>query len=222
MPITVEQFALHYPRLFHMAEAGVWPSIERHGLLSTAALLDLFEVDGALRQSIEFQHRPDRVAITHPKHGTAVIRDQKPMRESSLRLCLNGMTPQEWYALLNSQVFLWVTADRVQTLLNARAYRDSEHTVVTVDTRAFLQKYSDRFSVSPINSGSTIYRPSPRGRETFRPLNDYPFDERRKLRGITNAVAEATVKYAVPDLRDFVICVEHRRGSQLLDVLYQA
>jgi uncharacterized protein DUF7002 len=37
------------PRLFHMAEPGSWAGIQRHGLLSTSALLDLFEVDGDLR-----------------------------------------------------------------------------------------------------------------------------------------------------------------------------
>ncbi|MGO9267979.1 MAG: DUF7002 family protein [Candidatus Binataceae bacterium] len=222
MPITVEQFAVHYPRLYHMAEAGVWPSIARHGLLSTTALLDLFEVNGALRLSIETEHRANAVTIAHAEHGTVVIRDQKPMRESSLRLCLQGMTPQEWYTLLNGRVFFWVTADRVQTLLNARAYRDKEHTVVTVDTRAFLAKYGDRVAISPINSGSTIYNASRRGRQTFRHLSGYPFDERRRLRGIANAVAEAVVEYAVPDLRDFVLRVERKRASNLLEVVYEA
>lgn len=222
MPITPEQFAAHYPRLYHMAEAGVWRSIEQHGLLSTTALLDLFEVNGARRRSIESEHRPESVTITHPKHGSIVIRDQKPMREASLRLCLQGMTPEEWYTLLNGRVFLWVTAERVRTLLNARAYRSREHTVVTVDTRAFLAKYGDRLAISPINSGSTIYSPSQRGRQTFRPLKDYPFDERKKTRGIANAVAEAVVEYAVPNLRDFVLRVEHRRASKLLEVVYEA
>lgn len=221
MPITPEQFAAHYPRLYHMAEAGVWPSIERRGLLSTAALLDLFEVNGARRRSIESEHRPESVTIAHPEHGSIIIRDQKPMREGSLRLCLQGMTPEEWYTLLNGRVFLWVTAGRVQTLLNARAYRNLEHTVVTVDTRAFLTKYGERVAISPINSGSTIYNPSPRGRHTFRRLRDYPFDERKKARGIVNAVAEAVVEYAVPDLRDFVLRVEHRRASRLLEVVYE-
>lgn len=35
------ELAERYPRLFHMAAAGSWPSIERHGLLSTSALLDI-------------------------------------------------------------------------------------------------------------------------------------------------------------------------------------
>ena len=35
-----------YPPLYHMAAEGSWPSIQRHGLLSTSALLDLYEVCG--------------------------------------------------------------------------------------------------------------------------------------------------------------------------------
>jgi len=64
-----------------MAEAGSWPSIRRHGLLSTSALLDLFEVTGVERVRLESQRRPETVKIEHPEHGEALIRDQKPLRK---------------------------------------------------------------------------------------------------------------------------------------------
>lgn len=220
MPISPEQFAVHYPRLYHMAEAGAWPSIEKHGLLSTLALLDFYQVNGEKRCTILSHHRPKSVKITHPQHGAAVIRDQKPMRESALRTCLRGMTPQQWYEMLNGRVFFWVSAERVRTLLNARAYRNREHTVITVETSAFLARYADRTFLSPINSGSTIYNPRERGDGTFRSLNEYPFDERRKLRGLKNAIAEAAVVYAVPDLREFVLRVESRKGDRIVSVGY--
>jgi hypothetical protein len=203
-----------------MAEANIWSSIEKHGLLSTSALLDLFEVDGDLRRKIETEHRPESITIHHREYGTAVIRDQKPMRESALRTCLRGMTPREWYLKLNGQVFPWATGTRVQTLLSAKAYRDRKHTVITVDTAALMQKYADQIVLSPINSGSTIYNPRPRGKQTFLSMGDYPFVQRRKLRGIANAVAEVAMGYAIPDLREFVICVEHRRNGRVLEVLY--
>ena len=44
--LTPEYLAQRWPRLYHMAEAGSWESVKRHGLLSTTALLDLFEVSG--------------------------------------------------------------------------------------------------------------------------------------------------------------------------------
>lgn len=220
MPISPEQFAVYYPRLYHMAEAGAWPSIERHGLLSTLALLDLFEVNGDRRRAILSDHRPESIRIMHPQHGAAVIRDQKPMRESALRTCLRGMTPQQWYEILNSRVFFWVTGERVRTLLNARAYRNREHTVITIETAALLARYADRMSLSPINSGSTIYKPQDRGDETFRSFDQYPFEDRRKLRGLRNAIAEAAVVYSVPDLREFVLRVENRKGDCSADVIY--
>src|SRR5919202_441104 len=102
MGISIEEPAATYPRLYHITSAGSWPNIQRHGLLSTEALLDLFNVDGAFRRNILGARRPECVPIAHPNHGRAIIRDQKPLIESRLRDVLqDGMTPCEWYTLLN-------------------------------------------------------------------------------------------------------------------------
>ena len=45
--------AERYPRLWHMAEVENWELIQRRGLLSTSALLDLFQYEGAKREAIE-------------------------------------------------------------------------------------------------------------------------------------------------------------------------
>src|SRR5205085_872267 len=95
-----------------------------------------------------------------------------------------------------------------------------EHVVITVKTSTLLERHEQRVLLSPINSGSTIYKPVQRGLETFAPLEAYPYDERRRIRGVANAVAELAVEYSVPDLRDFVERVERRRGIQILDVLF--
>src|SRR3989337_250524 len=100
-----------FPRLYHMADKNAWPSIQRHGLLSTTALLDLFGVNGVQRTALESKHRPECVNIHHPKHGAAVIRDQKPMSDKGLARCLNGITPKEWYEILNRRTFFWLTED---------------------------------------------------------------------------------------------------------------
>src|SRR5438552_474742 len=92
-----------YPVLFHMAENGSWDSIARNGLLSTSALLDLFEVPSSVRETIESARRAESIPIQHPRHGQAVIRDNKPLSESALISCLEDMTPQEWYRLLNAR-----------------------------------------------------------------------------------------------------------------------
>ncbi len=220
MKLSVDELARHYPNLYHMAEVNSWPSISKHGLLSTIALLDLFEIDGIKRKKILSRHRPKSVPIEHPRLGSAVIRDQIPMRESALIKCLRDATPREWYEFLNSRVFFWVTKKRVETLLTARAYRSREHLVITVETRPLLERYSDKVLLSPINSGSTIYRPVERGIDTFKTIPDYPFSERRRLRGIANAVAEMAFDYAVPDLRNFVLRVERHKAGRMLEKIW--
>jgi Family of unknown function (DUF7002) len=69
-----------YPLVYHMAAVRSWSSIQHHGLLSTTAILDLFEVKADCREAIESRKRPESVVITHPQHGTATIRDQKPIQ----------------------------------------------------------------------------------------------------------------------------------------------
>lgn len=219
--VSLDELVGHYPYLYHMAEADSWDSIREKGLLSTSALLDLFEVNGKDRFAIESCHRPKSITIEHPKHGRAVIRDQKPMRERSLLKCLRGTTPRKWYEFLNGKVFFWATQHRVESLLNARAYRQKDHLVLKVDTRRLLSKHGPMLLLSPINSGSTIYRPSERSTKMFQALKSYPFEERRKKRGVANAVAEMAFEYGIRDIRQFVVRVEKRREGRLLKVVWE-
>ena len=55
-----------YPKLYHMAEAGSWPLILNHGLLSTSALLDLLECPPDQQELIESRHRPEKVHLHNP------------------------------------------------------------------------------------------------------------------------------------------------------------
>jgi len=207
MPVTPEELAARYPRLFHMADRNSWPSIGAHGLLSTSALLDLFEVDGDDRVQLEQRHRPESVRIEHPVHGSAVIRDQKPMRDADLdRALQDGLTPQEWYSILNAHVFFWPTQERLERMLGARAYRDREHLVMTVETSELLRTLGGHVRLSHLNSGATRPFAWPRGRDCFRPLADYGYHERLG-RGL-DAVAEVAIVRSVPDVHRFVLLVE--------------
>src|ERR1022692_4480653 len=95
-----------YPRFYHMAHAGSWPTIQRHGLLSTTALLDLFEVNGERRSALESRVRPKSEEILHPAHGRALLRDQKPLNEKKLAGALDDdLSPRDWYHVLNRKVF---------------------------------------------------------------------------------------------------------------------
>lgn len=213
--ISAAALTERFPRLFHMAEAGSWPSIQKHGLLSTSALLDLFEVKGSEREALEARHRPESVTIRHSKHGTAVVRDQKPMSDAALRKCLrDDLSPSDWYRLLNGRVFFWLSEGRLERLLGARAYRDKRQTILTLDTARLLARHEARVLLSPLNSGSTIMKPQPRGRDTFLPMAEYDFAHWSKKRGREDSVVELTVEYSVPDIRDFVLRVEEVGGGQ--------
>lgn len=217
--MNVNELIETYPRIYHMAAFGTWESIEKHGLLSTSALLDLFGVTGDERASIERRHRPEWAVISHPDLGTARIRDQKPMRESALSKCLVGMTAEQWYQLLNSKVFFWLTPERLSSLLNARAYRNTSHCVLTIDTKKLLDRHGDRVTLSPINSGSTLYNPPARGSTTFMKVGEYPFALRRKVRSRSNAIAELTVDWGVMDIRELVESVVHRQRDEVKETI---
>lgn len=202
----IHEFAELYPNLYHMAESGSWASIQRHGLLSTSALLDLFEKSGPRREALESQWRAECEMISHRIHGEAVVRDQRPMPPNALRSALIDMAPEQWYEFLNRKVFFWVYEDKLRGMLGA--YGNQTHDVLTVDTKALLDAYADDVTVSRINSGYARRRPAKRSKATFQSL-----PERWEGSGFRGLV-ELTVDYAVPDMRRFVISVDSRRGGE--------
>ena len=207
-----EDLLKNYPRLYHMAEDASWESVVEHGLLSTTELLDLYEFAGEERRKLESERRPESVKISRKGLPAAVVRDQKPMTRSALEKCLtDGTTPEEWFETLNARVFFWLSKDRLQGLLGARAYRDKPQTVVTLDTASLVGAHRDIITLSPINSGATIYKPVPRGRSTFMSIADFPFDERRKAKkkALKDAVVELTVVGGVPDIEEHALAA-HR------------
>ena len=195
-----------FPRLWHMAEDGSFESIKTNGLLSTSALLDLYGIEGQERVALESRRRPECVRISKAGQPDAIVRDQKPMTDSALRKCLpEDVSPSEWFEILNDRAFFWLSRDRLRGLLGARAYRGRPQTVLTVDTASLVKAHRDRIELSPLNSGATIYNPQPRGRNTFLPIADYPFNERRKTRQIEKAVVELVVRGGVPDIFDHLV-----------------
>jgi len=203
------------PTLYHMAERGSWPSIRQHGLLSTSALLDLYGVHGAERDAIEAQRRPAGVRLEHPALGAAVVRDQQPMDDAGLRKCLeDGLSPENWYRLLNRKVFFWLTRARLDRLLNARPYRNLEHDVLELDTAALVAAYRGAITLSPINSGATRPFPAPRGLATFLPIAEYPYAYWRSKRPRGERIVELAVDRGVPDIFRFVRQVTTMRSGK--------
>lgn len=198
--MRAEQLIETYPRLFHMAEADAWPSIQRHGLLSTAALLELFEVSAAARHALLAQRRPESVMIAHPTHGRAVVRDNGPLHEGKLAACLTDMTVPDFLGLINAHVFFWPGQDRLDRLFRAPAYVGRPHLILELETASVVAAHADEVRLSPINSGSTIFKAQPRGSHTFASIGDYDFDAWRRKRSAKAAVAEVCVLGGVPDV----------------------
>jgi len=200
----------HFPRLWHMAEDGSFDSIKKHGLLSTASLLDLYGKTGSERKALLSERRPESVTISCEGLPDAIVRDQKPMTASALEKCLaEGLTPSEWFEILNDRAFFWLSRERLRRLLGARAYRDRPQTVLTVDTAGLVKTNGERVELSPLNSGATIYNPQPRGHDTFLPIKDYPFEDWCKKRRLEDAVVELVVREGVPDIANHLIAA-HR------------
>ena len=208
---TAKELIDQYPRLYHMAEQGSWDSIQRHGLLSTTALLDLFEKSGCERMRLESEWRPRSVSIEHEEHGTAVIRDQRPMPPDALKAVLKDATPSEWYKLINRKTFFWPTQERLRRLLNAQLYRGRAHDVIIVDTRALVELHQDDITLSRINSGFALFRRGRRGSNTFKSIKEYQHKE----------VVEVAVEYLVPNIADLAVSVEQWKGSALQEVVWQ-
>ena len=194
-------------QIFHLAEAANWPSIQRHGLLSTSGLLDLAGVPERKRARFERLRRPVHTELPNGVH----IRDQKPMSSSALMQCLIGMTPAEWYRLINSKVFFWLDADRLNR--QRRACGSRAQIVLVVETQRLLARHAEKAALSPFNTGNTRRKPAIRGRSTFVPYTVWSesgwFNEGLalgvRIRARTHPPVELTVEGAVPDITDMLI-----------------
>lgn len=202
-----------YPRLWHMAEIENWDLIQAYGLLSTSALLDLFEYKGKERHAIESSYRADSVVIEHPEFGSATIRDQRPMHgDKVVERFLDDLTPAQWYRTLNSRVFFWLSEERLEKLLGAGLYRERPHMVLELDTEALLECHISQITLSPINSGAIFPGGrARRGLQTFSRFEDYPWQVRAKYREI---VVELAVDYSVPGLLDLLVGAQERRSRK--------
>lgn len=206
--MTEEELFDRYPRLYHMAADGSWPSIRENGLLSVSRLLDRYGVEGDRRFAIESARRPALVELGRPGFPPAVVRDNKPMFEAVLlRKLEDGLTPRDWYETLNRKAFFWVEMKRLESLL--AAYKANPQIVLTLDTRALVGRHRDNVRLCRINSGQTLYNAQPRGLNTFLPIDRYPTGSGRVGTSTRPVVAELVVEGGVPDVADFVVEV-HR------------
>lgn len=201
-----------------MSESGSWDSIRKHGLLSTSALLDLFEIDGDRRTTIESRLRMKSFEIQHPVHGTAVIRDQNAMWNKpatrdrpavTLEECLDGISIEEWCFFLNQKVFFWPNQYRLGNMLGSYFYRNRPHWVIIVETREIVSKLLDEIILSAINTGS-IWLGEKRNKNSVRPLAEFH----------SNKLVELGVEHSVPDIERITLAVEEWQGKRKLKTIW--
>jgi hypothetical protein len=188
--------------VYHMAEVENWPSIQRHGLLSASALLDLAGLKGSDRVPHESHKRPGHSLLP----GGIVLRDQNPMPPDALARVLVGMTPTEWYRLMNARVFLCLDLVRLNGL--RRACGDRPQIILCLDSARLVQGHAGRMTLSPINSGYARRAAARRGRATWVPYADWVARgwaaEAEGLgsrpRSASHAPAELAVEGGVPDV----------------------
>lgn len=216
----LEELVADCPTLYHMAERGSWTAIKQYGLLSTSALMDLYKVDAARRERIELRHRPASVPLSGDGLPGAVVRDQIPMSDEGLKRALPArIAPSDWYALLNSKVFFWLSIDRLHKLTGAKTYRDSEHDVLEIDTRSLLEAHREKIWLCPINSGCTKPIPHPRDESAFLRIPDYPYSHWRSRRRRTERAVELAVDHSVLDIEQHIKRVVVKRASEEIRVI---
>lgn len=206
------------PFVYHLAEAENWPSIQRHGLLSTRALLDRVGMHGSSRAAVEREHRPNRMILP----TGLVIRDQKPVPPAALERCLVGLTASRWYELLNSKVFFWFDPERLNR--QRRACGRFPQVVLTIDSDRLLRRYAAQTALTPINTGNARRKAALRGAATFVPYSAWQdsawLSEAQALgthpRPRRHPPVELTVTNFVPDVMDFVLSVQHLGPNEYL------
>ena len=210
----------HYPKLYHIAWGGSWPSIEKHGLLSTKTLLGAYgKSDEEIRQLTQAR-RSHWVEIDCPGRPRAVVRDQKPLTDEGLRRALpDSVEPLQWYELINSMVFFWPTKARLRTMISASAYRKVTHDVLVVDTRTLVRLEEPNIRLSRMNSGSTKPMPHPRDMDLFKRFENYPFPEKPSPSTVAKAVAEVCVVDRVEKMAKAVLEVKRGSPGEVMDAL---
>jgi hypothetical protein len=86
--VDAAQLVSLYPTLYHMAEDGSWPSIRDRGLLSTQAIVDLYQPGDQARAEILSAVRRNKVTLTSAALGDITIRDQRPAK--FLEACMSN------------------------------------------------------------------------------------------------------------------------------------
>ena len=203
--------------VYHMAEAINRPAIQEHGLHSASKLLDSAGVSGQERERLE---KCQRVTYAELPNGVQ-LRDQRPMPPATLATCLIGMSPAEWYALINDHIFFWLDPARLNR--HRAACGPRSQVVLTVDANRLIAAYAEKIALTPINTGNARRRPARRGAATFVPYAAWRASAwateaaslGTPMRPVSHAPVELTVTGSIPDIMQFVVGMQIVAPGQL-------
>jgi hypothetical protein len=189
-------------QLYHLAEMENLPSILEHGLLSTQHLVSMSGLPAREQKAFLCTHRRTNVRLP----TGVVVRDQIPMPPSALGPALDdGMTPSDWYELLNAHVFLWSDNNRMQRQRKACGGRPQ--VVLTFDAEALFYCFSEMVLLAPINTGNARRKPARRSRATLMPYQAWlnvGWPTGRRWR----PPAEVLFTGAVPTIAPFLMTID--------------
>jgi hypothetical protein len=201
---------MHLPTsVYHLTEEANWPAIQQHGLLPASSLFAASALTAHERSALECRQRPAHTVLPSGAH----IRDQKPMPASALSSCLIGLTPAEWYALVNAHVFFWLDSERLNRQRAACGSRPQM--VMVISTAELLASYGEVAFLTPFNTGYALRKPARRGLATFVAYQAWVTSgwdaEARALgtapRKRAHPPAELLVRGGIPDFNRFIRAV---------------
>ncbi|MEO0767741.1 MAG: hypothetical protein AAFY75_17170 [Pseudomonadota bacterium] len=185
--------------------SGAYRGIHRHGLLTAQEAAD------RAGQPLPATPRPTALNITLPDSTPVWITDNKPLSFKKLAPVLDdNLSPQDWFAMLNTRVFFWPDRKLGAGNLKARISRGYHSEWQIYDTAKLLAPIWDRAEIAPINTGSTIHQPARRGLATFAQLEGLDFQAWRKSRGKSrpDKIKEVTVRGSIPHAGDALLSIE--------------
>jgi hypothetical protein len=175
--VDVEQLAKRFPNVWHVTFAGGWHGIQSHGLLRTIDVAPLGCEE--LRPEVTRVEAPDGLHIT--------LRNQLRSRIDPTP-SLDGVTPSEWWRLVNSRVYFFCRQSHADELVESCLRQNLVQEVIKLRTRSALEFVADNVEVTTVNVGVFPRTKGPsRGPNNFVPLGEYPVADAAKIREITVA-----------------------------------
>jgi hypothetical protein len=171
---------------------------------------------GVSRDRLERAQRLTHTELPNRVH----IRDQQPMPPTALEKCLCGISPADWYAMVNSRVFFWLDPNRLNR--QRAACEPRPQVVIAIDTAGLVAAHERHTAVSPINTGNARRKPARRGAATFVPFAEWArsgwASEAAALgtpvRKRSHQPVELAVVDAVPDIMRFVVGIVALRAGR--------